>query len=343
MTAEEIAIQKENVQEAARQGKIGRTKLRALLQIYEQEGIEGDWVSRIIESRKGTAVTKKKLILKYGERLGTIRWDSYCQKQSITNTFEFKHEKYGWTKEQFEEYNKSRAVTKKLCVERHGSERGLQIWESYRNKQKHAGCSLAYFQEKYGKEDGFQKYKDVNKKKAITLENLVGKYGEELGKQKYLARIRTHSVYYSKVSQRLFWRIYGRISEDDKLCCQFGEKGGEFWICTEDGYRFFDFVIPSIKFCIEFNGDIYHANPKLYGSADIARGRPGFCRVAQDLWDRDKIKNAALSALGYEILIVWEKDFAECDDLVVERCVDAYKKRKKDFQFQDCSSRRTGV
>ena len=46
---------------------------------------------------------------------------------------------------------------------RHGEELGKTMFESYREKQRHAGCSLDYFQEKYGEEEGSLFYENLNK------------------------------------------------------------------------------------------------------------------------------------------------------------------------------------
>ena len=52
--------------------------------------------------------TRENMIRRYGEDEGTRRWDLYRHKQAVTNTFEYKQEVYGWTIDQFNEYNKSR-------------------------------------------------------------------------------------------------------------------------------------------------------------------------------------------------------------------------------------------
>lgn len=53
-----------------------------------------------------TGVTEKSMIKKWGIELGEQKWKEYCNKQSITNTFEYKKEKYGWDENEFNEFNK---------------------------------------------------------------------------------------------------------------------------------------------------------------------------------------------------------------------------------------------
>ena len=55
-------------------------------------------------SKRGT--TLDKMIKKYGIEDGTSRWNIYCNRQKETNTLTYKREKYGWTDEEFDEYNK---------------------------------------------------------------------------------------------------------------------------------------------------------------------------------------------------------------------------------------------
>lgn len=64
--------------------------------------------------------TKENFILKYGEQQGLIRWNNYCDKQRYSNTFQYKQQKLNWTKQQFTQYNKSRAVTLENLIAKHG-------------------------------------------------------------------------------------------------------------------------------------------------------------------------------------------------------------------------------
>ncbi len=57
---------------------------------------------------KKSASTLKNMVIKYGEIEGIKRWNIYREKQAISNSFEYKRDKYGWTREQFDEFNKSR-------------------------------------------------------------------------------------------------------------------------------------------------------------------------------------------------------------------------------------------
>lgn len=66
---------------------------------------------------------------------------------------------------------------------------------------------------------------------------------------------------------------------------------------------------------IEVNGDIYHANPKIYKSNDLIRFW-GYNDKAKLLWDKDYQKFKEYKHLGYDVLYVWEKDIKENFDKV---------------------------
>lgn len=170
-------------------------------------------------------LTKEKMIEKYGAEEGLIRWDSYRNKQAITNTFEYKHDKYGWTKEQFDEYNQSRAVTKENLINRHGEEKGLEVWNNYIEQQRYT-CSKEYFIKEYGEDKGTKKYYNWNEQRLNTsaLENeVIGILEKELGKQETQIEIPNNNFNF-----------------------------------------YFDFGSTKLKKLIEINGNVFHANPSIY-------------------------------------------------------------------------------
>lgn len=139
--------------------------------------------------------TKENFIKSYGEEEGTRRWNQYCQKQAKTNTLEYKKEKYGWTEEQFKEYNKSRAVTLENLIERYGKEEGTRKWNEYRERQRYT-CSLTYFIEKYGEEEGTKKFNNFT---SASFENFRENNGST-----------------SKVSQKCF-RMFEKYFPDNDI------------------------------------------------------------------------------------------------------------------------------
>ena len=105
---------------------------------------------------------------KHGQDIGLRKWKEYCDKQAKSNTFEYKRDKYGWTKEKFDEYNKSRSVTLENLVKKHGEENGLILWRDYCDRQKYT-TSLDYFISEYGIDNGTEKYNNFCKKRLFGV------------------------------------------------------------------------------------------------------------------------------------------------------------------------------
>lgn len=211
-------------------------------------------------------------IKKYGEIDGPLKYDKYKQFQRNKNSFEYKKEKYGWTKEQFDEFNSSRAVTLENLIKKHGEEKGKKVFEEYCKKQAKNGNSLEYFIEKYGEHEGILKYKEVNAKKAITLENMIRVHGETEGKIKFENWIKNNTLFQncSLLANEFVTNILFSINQQKYKVYSALTK--EFCIYNSRPY-FYDLVIldknNKFKKCVEFHGDYWHANPLNYKKEDV--------------------------------------------------------------------------
>jgi very-short-patch-repair endonuclease len=261
--------------------------------------------------------------LKHGDEIGTKKFDEYRLKQSITNTFEYKQQKYGWTRDQFDEYNKSRAVTEENCIRRHGVEKGKDIYRKYCEKQRYVGVALDYFIDLYGQEEGTRIYEYCNKSKAHTLDNYIKRYGDD-GVEKFEQYISNHSVTgYSKSSQEFFVALYNNYYQNKTNKIYFATHNKEFGILdTKSGtYRKYDFVDIDSKTIIEYNGDYYHANPKIYRPDDVISFHNGMKKTAKDIWKNDEEKYDLARQRGYQVIYVWESDCNDDMKSVIDRCV----------------------
>jgi len=271
------------------------------------------WRQRLLRlsSMNLRGVRKKKLILLYGKHEALKRWDNYIKLQTITNTFQYKNDKYGWTEDQFKEYNKDRSVTLNNLIRRHGLQIGENKYNEYVEKQRFSGCSEDYFKQKYGEIDGKIKFLEINKKKVNNLKNFILRYGNILGKVKYTEYINNRSKYYSKSSQDLFWKI-------KTPNCYFEEYNKEFGVLGETQYYFYDFVDTDLKKCIEYNGDYWHCNPMLYNEDYITH----YGITAKDIWLKDENKINMIKSLGYDIKIVWESEYLLDSNSIINECVE---------------------
>lgn len=89
--------------------------------------------------------------------------------------------------------------------------------------------------------------------------------------------------------------------------CYFGNN--EKKIGNSEQYYFVDFFDEDDSIIIEFYGDFWHANPKMYAPDDLVN-LPENKTEAKNIWEYDKKRIDFLKNLGYnKIVIVWEYDY----------------------------------
>lgn len=294
-----------------------RVKVDMYVPIFIKRGLTENLMEVVLEATSINAVTKYKFLLVYGEDWGLIKWNEYCNRQSETNSLEYKSKKYGMTSDGFSDYNKSRAVTLDNMIFKYGEIEGNIVYNDYVSKQVKTK-SKDYVVDKYG----IEKWDTLCKSKAHTLENYIKRYGnknmaiEKL--EEFFSNLASNS-FYSKISQELFWSMDSKILDKHGVS-YFFEKNFEFTKYSEfiQGCYKYDYVIPEYKFAIEFNGDYYHANPVKY-SPDFYITKVK--KYARDVWKEDEIKVNFLKSFGYEVLVIWEKDFRENKQYTIDRVV----------------------
>lgn len=258
--------------------------------------------------------TLENFIKKYGKSDGINRWNLYRERQAKSNSFEYKQLKYGWTKDQFDDYNQSRAITLKNCIKRWGQELGLKKWKLYCDRQSYTNTK-EYFIEKYGKIKGEAKYIRVNKLKSHTLESYIERYDDvEIASIKLNEYWNTwsKSIQTSKIADKFFSELIQNLWESIgiNLPIYTSVLGKEWFVRHSDGICFVDFYIPTLKYAIEFNGDYWHANPIIYTEHDEIK-YPGLTFSVKDIWNRDAIKRSNLMSSGVidNLDYIWEYDY----------------------------------
>jgi hypothetical protein len=251
-----------------------------------------------------SAITLKKLLLKYGDSEGSIRWNSYREKQKITNMFDYKQSKYGMTADEFKTYNKSRACTLDAFKNRYGADAGLEKWTAYCDRQSFTN-SESYL--------GVDRYKDVNKRKGHSFESYLVRFKDpKLAAERLTEYFVKKKPFFSKISQELFTQIINEeiILKTDSY--HFAIHNQEYIIYSNENkcVFFYDFVCTNLKFCIEFHGDHYHGNPILYMPNDTLNGRGCTNIKAKDKWKSDSTKIRALKEeRNIDTVVVWESDY----------------------------------
>jgi hypothetical protein len=78
----------------------------------------------------------------------------------------------------------------------------------------------------------------------------------------------------------------------------------------------YDFVYK--KKIIEFNGDYWHCNPKIYEAEYFNKSLQ--C-TAKEKWEFDKCKNVLIENYGYDVLTIWEMDWNMNPEDTLKKCI----------------------
>lgn len=252
------------------------------------------------ELAKKTAVTEARLIEKYGIEVGIVKWDEYKKKQAKSNSYDYKREKHGWSKDQFNEYNASRSQTLSKMIERHGEIAGAAKWETYCLRQAHTNTKQ-YFIDKHGESVGTEKYIEVNQKKKMPHDPvlLAAHLAITVDEATEIILARFSKSHSSKLESEFTQMLEQEIGPLDHTSTKspYGK-----WSVLLNTYVVFD--IKHKQYIIEFNGDYWHANPLTYAPSAIIRGK-----TASEIWLRDKLKMETATNLGFTTMVVWESEF----------------------------------
>lgn len=268
----------------------------------------------------GAAQTEASFIVRFGDIEGPRRWNEYKTKQSVSNGFEYKQQKHGWSKTEFDEYNKSRSSTLQNFVRRHGESYGLEKWNQYLEAQRYSN-TLAYFQEKYGSDEGIRIFLQYNHDKGSSR-----RYSDLLNSGL------SHEEICDRISPENSCVSNAEKDFVDKLSTAFGKKFKYTYetkqFCIYDSINrrpyFYDICDPTINIIIEFNGDLWHANPKKYQADDIM---PIVKKKARDIWEFDYEKTKVAINRGFRLLKVWESEYKLDKNSIIEDTIQWIKQK----------------
>jgi hypothetical protein len=165
--------------------------------------------------------------------------------------------------------------SKEICIEKHGSEKGTEIWL-----------------------DRQEKWQD-----SLNVNGNL-----KMG--------------YSQIGQELFDILQKYIGSKK---CLYATNNGEFKLRKDNGHGIWLYDFKYLNKIIEYQGDMYHANPKLYEADD----NPHPFRKelsAKEIWEKDKNKRISAESNGYEILYIWDSEFRKVGYkkrmATIQKCLD---------------------
>jgi hypothetical protein len=86
-----------------------------------------------------------------------------------------------------------------------------------------------------------------------------------------------------------------------------------------------DFYIPNLNLAIEFNGDYWHMNPKIYNENTINKVSK---KTAKQIWDRDKLKENLCKEKDINLITVWESDWNNNSSQIKDQILNFVKSMK---------------
>lgn len=164
-----------------------------------------------------------------------------------------------------------------------------------------------------------------NRQATFTLEKCILKYGEIEGNK-----------IFSNRQQKWLKSLYnsfqnngdGRSKQSKfakhiiKECCKYFKipipkhEKYIYWKNTNQAFAY-DFMINNK--IIEFQGDYWHCNPKLYEASFYNKVKQ---LSAEEIWKYDKVKKECAEYYGYKILYIWEYDYNQNSEETLQKCID---------------------
>lgn len=257
-------------------------------------------------SRRGASL--ENYINRHGEKIGKQKWDEYCKKRAKTYEQGKKEKRYASRNE-------------KWYINRYGDEVGRLKWKELREKCDYKS-SRQYWIDRYGETEGTRLCKE---NKTRNLESFIRKYGIADGTNRYnqwllnivngMKSRKNYSIWALDCCEALKAYIpdlyyYGQNELIWMLPKEYRSKMNQKIISPDLFYR---------GKIIEFNGDLFHGNPKIFQETDTTHPFRKNLTVKQ-LCEIDTIRYEYYISKDYQILEVWENDYYQNKEGVIDLC-----------------------
>lgn len=305
-----------------------------------------DWYGRIRSLKKlGFTIREERYILLMGFEAGSEYWASISQKKKQSQTENSYVAKHGTVrgKEIWEEMNRKRsistfnkdywinqgfseddAIKQVSLVSKKGSTKGNAVQkqqreEDYESWAKKMPTTIHYWIEQgFSAEEACIKLKEYQT--TFSKEVCISKYGEVEGLKRWEARqvkwlgsisdvnMRTNFGSASKASLKYFKPLM-QILDNHSIEYHIGiENNSEYSLYGNNRMNLYDFVIPSLKLCIEYNGEKFHPNP-IWQTENLDRWNTWkqlyTDKTAAEIFVFDQMKINLMKDNGFEVYEIW--------------------------------------
>lgn len=200
---------------------------------------------------------------------------------------------------------------------------------------------MAYYVDVYGEEEGRARIKLA---KSRNLDYYQKKYGDVDGRirwDKHLDKMRANSSNFLTLSK---WSM-SAIGEIKKIISDlefFGEYEKIFYVTEEWRNKISSrIILPDLVYnntIIEFQGDVFHANPERFSELDTPHPFKKWL-TAKEMWTIDLSKKEFYESLGYGVFYIWEKDWYFDKEGTVCKCLEILTQKTKLNQLNSSVSK----
>lgn len=241
---------------------------------------------------------KLQKVLTFDQSLLALELVNFERKKGLPNTINFWISK-GFTDEQAQ--NKIGEVQKSRSLKSPASKKGAKGY-SVR--------TIEYWVNKgFTQEEAKLKIKQIQTTNGLSY--YKNKYGDKKGKKLFNERI--HKWLNAAGNKNM---VANRSKKSLELFEQLGIGNygpNEKTIRGKNRVHRVDFIFN--KKIIEFYGDYWHGNPKIYSNQAMIRNKK-----ITDVWDHDLKKIQDLEAGGYSVMIIWETDYKANPKKILQKC-----------------------
>jgi len=173
-----------------------------------------------------------------------------------------------------------------------------------------------------------------DRQSTFSLEKCIEKYGEEAGRKRWnkrqeqwlntldkktnqeKAEINRKKIYKNGMSSNQEKQLLELLKQKSNLDLQ----SQHIIKRIDEPNKHYAYDIVFKDKIIEYNGDLWHANPNKYKSNDIPNF-PGNKKTSKEIWERDLNKKYLAEKSGYTVMVVWETEFKSDKQKVINECI----------------------
>lgn len=318
-----------------------KTKSNTCRVYFTNRCYKEEFISELLRKRQNT-VSKEKFKERYGENWKE-KFDEYVKKANDARNANpniddirsktIKNLGYEYYLDKINEKT-GQLYTEKEAKERVSNNRMKlvkMVSDSRRGKKGVTCRSKEYWINKgFTEEEAKERVREIQS--TNNIETYIKKYGEQEGIQKWIERNKKWSdvmiekrmesghvgLSQSKSANKLFDKVIEKLKDENILFekIYYGEK--EFCKLDKEYKRvyFYDFVIPEINLCVEYNGIKFHPRE---GDKNWVCLFSGIGYEEKLQYDKQKIKT--IEDYGFKTLIIWEdEDIETCVNKIIDMC-----------------------